>query len=209
MRRHWLKSGPDPRRREPVGLHANSCRNEPRRSAVATAVGGQEARRGQGPGGPSMPLLHGDQKKAETATLGSRHRRLQVLTNRRRPATVDNLGFMRPDLPSRLSLQAAAAVGVVALVVALAGCTFGGTAVKPSPTPSVVHSPSPKPSPSPPVARSKPISNCSPFLRSTKFSTGLSTAMCRHAWSSTSRGANNDEPVCISHSAFSADSYGG
>jgi len=22
MRRHWLKSGPDPRRREPVGLHA-------------------------------------------------------------------------------------------------------------------------------------------------------------------------------------------
>src|ERR1019366_5734001 len=41
------------------------------------------------------------------------------------------------------------------------------------------------------------------LLRSTKFSTGSSTAMCRHAWSSTSRGANNDEPVCISHSAFS------
>src|ERR1035437_3622108 len=61
----------------------------------------------------------------------------------------------------------------------------------------------PKPSPSPPVARSKPISNCSPFLRSTKFSTGSSTAMCRRAWSSTSRGANNDEPVCMSHSAFS------
>ena len=55
---------------------------------------------------------------------------------------------MCPDLPSRLSLQAVAAVGSVALLVALAGCTFGGTAVKPSPSPSVAHSPSPKPSPS-------------------------------------------------------------
>jgi len=47
-----------------------------------------------------------------------------------------------------MSIQAAAAVGAVALVVSLAGCTFGGTAVKPSPLPPVAHSPSPKPSPS-------------------------------------------------------------
>jgi len=47
-----------------------------------------------------------------------------------------------------MSIQAAAAVGAVALVVSLAGCTFGGTAVKPSPLPPVAHSPSPQPSPS-------------------------------------------------------------
>src|SRR5438552_7119592 len=56
---------------------------------------------------------------------------------------------MRPDFRSRLALRASPALGAVALVVALAGCTFGGTAAKPSPSPPAARSPSPKPSPSP------------------------------------------------------------
>ena len=39
-------------------------------------------------------------------------------------------------------------------------------------------------------ARSKPISSCSPYLQSIKSSTGSSRAMCRHAWSLTSREAS-------------------
>jgi hypothetical protein len=45
-----------------------------------------------------------------------------------------------------------------------------------------------KPSPSLSEARSKPISSCSPCLRSTKSSSVLSTAICRHVWCLTSRG---------------------
>jgi len=45
----------------------------------------------------------------------------------------------------------------------------------------------PKPSPSLSEAKSKPISSCSPYLRPTRSSTALNMAMCRHAWSSTSR----------------------